>query len=76
MKKTYVPLSISLQPLSAEPTNSSCAYFQSQAYGSCVITIEEFGEDETIFNSELGCMYDAKDICYHVPTQSSNVFGS
>lgn len=76
MKKRYVKPLISFEPLALSSTlSASCEFDISYAEFSCPVLIPEWGE--TVF-TEQNCDWSNDDIyiCYHVPTASSNVFGS
>ena len=76
VKKPYTPLEISLQSLSAGGMSAACAYQVNHAVNTCTFTPPGWGE--TIFGSgNNNCFWvDGEDICYHVPSASSNVFDS
>ena len=78
MALKYEKPTISFQSLSTNGGGASatCALAISFAEFSCPVKIPEW-DNETIY-TETNCDWSNDDgnICYHVPTATSNVFGS
>ena len=76
MAKVYTKPKITFQKLAmASGSSASCSMEITFAEFSCPVLIPEWGE--TVF-SEVACDWSNDDyyICYHVPTMTTNVFGS
>ena len=77
MARKYVKPIISFEKLSTtSDLSAGCTLISSFAEFSCPVMIPEWGE--TVFTYGSGCDWSNDDIyvCYHVPTASSNIFGS
>jgi len=75
MKKNYTSPNIIFQPLSAAGLSAACSFTANHAANVCPIMIPEWGE--TVFGDYDICDYTPEDnVCYDVPTASSNVFES
>ena len=78
MAKQYVKPLITFEKLAISANGSAgCAFEAEFAPFTCPVHIPGWG-DETIFIENVCVWYGADDdsICYHVPTASSNIFGS
>ena len=77
MAKQYVKPMISFEKLAISSNGSAgCAFDAEFAPFSCPVHIPGWG-DETIFNAGTCTWYNEDDsVCYHVPTESTNIFGS
>ncbi|MBP9988977.1 MAG: hypothetical protein KBT46_05705 [Ruminococcus sp.] len=74
MKKEYVKLSISFNSLPLKTNMSSgCSYQSSHDLGVCPVDI---GGGETIYVQDSCTWWNAEEICYDIPTATSNVFES
>ena len=76
MGKKYVKPVIRFESLAlSSGVSSSCSFDILFAEFSCPILIPEWGE--TIYTQD-SCDWSNDDlyVCYHVPTMSTNVFGS
>ena len=77
MAKNYVKPMITFEKLSAgTDVSAGCSLNSSFAEFVCPVLIPEWGE--TVFTNASGCDWSNDDVyvCYHVPTTSSNIFGS
>lgn len=78
MKKSYVKPLISFEPLAlSSALSTGCSFNVSFAEFVCPVEIPEWG-GETVFSEQVNCDWSNDDyyICYHVPTITTNVFGS
>jgi hypothetical protein len=76
MKKKYIKPMISFQKLAmSSEVSGSCAMEITFAEWVCPVLIPEWGE--TVFQQD-NCDWsnDTGYVCYHVPTISTNIFGS
>ncbi len=78
MAKQYIKPMISFEKLSvASNASGSCEFSSDFAPYVCPLYVPEWGE--TIFTQESGCDWygsNGESICYHVPADSSTIFGS
>ena len=74
MKKEYVKLSVAFNSLPLKTgVSSGCSYQASHAVGACPVDI---GGGETIYVQDACTLWNTENICYDIPTASSNVFES